>query len=627
MPKPHHVAAITPSSFPLTTPDIPTTYVVRDESYLPAGDQPEWLPTWLPLGSNTSCLHVLPEVIAEMMSANERPIMWENIGDFRLSTLARSAKGTIMPMPTMQRLCETAQAIQAELNRHMDQNSDTPEPLADVMERVLTMLQEAFAFSVAQIWLAPPTPPEQGSGSVIRGSNTHVPDTVAKALNALARQSHYEQRRCQSYVAAAGVTITALPLRQDQAMSGALVVGRPAQQPLRDDEAGMAELMAMQITGALVVEEKRVAAQISAQFWNTVYDSQPDGFILYDKQHNVTRYSQAALDLAVNRAEVIAARAAGKTVTPVWQTRWPNEAEVSPADAPSMRAIMTGTQTKAAQLWVCPDPAKSQTKIPVLVSASPLVNGDAAIQGAVVRFQDITSMKAVETLKVRLVNNIQHDIRSPLTRVLVSAQMLRKQAERMTPEKLGDYVTGTEAAITTIEAKLNNLADLDNAIGDPPVHMSLVDHVWSYLHDLRQHYGVRRIQCQIEAVDSALEGFWSPREIDSVIDNLIQNAIKYSPEDSSIVVRLFPTRRLDRWMARMEVIDQGYGVAAEDKVRIFDPEYRGVKQTPDGRDIPGTGLGLDICKAAIRLHEGRIGVESTGPGKGSTFYIELPLAR
>lgn len=105
-----------------------------------------------------------------------------------------------------------------------------------------------------------------------------------------------------------------------------------------------------------------------------------------------------------------------------------------------------------------------------------------------------------------------------------------------------------------------------------------------------------------------------------VISNLVDNAIKYSPESGSIALRVFERNDL----AVLEVSDDGPGIAPEDQGRVFDRFYRADKAR--SRDLGGTGLGLAIVKWGVEAHEGRVELESE-IGRGSTFRVYLPLEK
>lgn len=111
------------------------------------------------------------------------------------------------------------------------------------------------------------------------------------------------------------------------------------------------------------------------------------------------------------------------------------------------------------------------------------------------------------------------------------------------------------------------------------------------------------------------------QRVGQVLDNLITNAIKYTPERGIITVRA----RVEGTALRVEVSDTGIGVPEDQQRRIFQA-FTQVDMS-NTRNAGGVGLGLSICKALVEAHGGRIGVESAGEGKGSTFWFTLPLTR
>ena len=110
------------------------------------------------------------------------------------------------------------------------------------------------------------------------------------------------------------------------------------------------------------------------------------------------------------------------------------------------------------------------------------------------------------------------------------------------------------------------------------------------------------------------------RRVRQVVDNLIDNAIKYSEKGTKICVQ---ARRTGAELL-LSVTDQGIGIPAEDAERIFDRMYRIEQRLAMEQEIGGAGLGLAICKGLVEAHGGRIWVDSH-LGKGSTFYFTLPL--
>lgn len=115
--------------------------------------------------------------------------------------------------------------------------------------------------------------------------------------------------------------------------------------------------------------------------------------------------------------------------------------------------------------------------------------------------------------------------------------------------------------------------------------------------------------------------FGVPRLLEESLTNYVDNAIKYTPPGGRIVARVRPGEAPGTF--RVEVSDTGVGIAPEDKARLFSEFTRLGRGHPAVKSVPGTGLGLSIVRRIIESHGGRVGVSSE-PGKGSTFWLELP---
>jgi len=114
-----------------------------------------------------------------------------------------------------------------------------------------------------------------------------------------------------------------------------------------------------------------------------------------------------------------------------------------------------------------------------------------------------------------------------------------------------------------------------------------------------------------------------PEQTMQVLNNLVMNAIQYTPEGGRIVVSTGKQEANGRVWSTVTVADTGIGILEEELPRIFDRFFRG--EEPRLMQVPGTGRGLAIVKDIVELHEGRVTVESQ-VGEGTTFTVWLPLA-
>ena len=131
----------------------------------------------------------------------------------------------------------------------------------------------------------------------------------------------------------------------------------------------------------------------------------------------------------------------------------------------------------------------------------------------------------------------------------------------------------------------------------------------------------KEIRWKIEALNEDVEVFMDSLWIKQVLDNLISNALKHSPDHSLILISSYIT---PSGTLKISVKDEGKGVSKEEEKRIFEAFYKKQKK---GELFKNTGLGLAIAHAVIKQHQGTINILSDGPGRGTLFYFELPKIR
>ncbi len=234
--------------------------------------------------------------------------------------------------------------------------------------------------------------------------------------------------------------------------------------------------------------------------------------------------------------------------------------------------------------------------------------------------RSIEEQKRLEQLRNDLVHMLVHDLRSPLTGMLAFLDLLESS----------ELSEATRNDVRTIKTAARNLTEMISAIldvsrlesGRMPLNRESCDP-----KDLIQK-AVQRLGRGLSGAGVTVEvgpGVTSVecdrQLVERVIINLLANALKYTPKDTSVIVRALPAED----GLRIEVEDTGPGVPPDMQERIFD-KFAQVETRRKGRAPYSTGLGLTFCKLAVEAHGGRIGVDSQ-VGHGSTFWFVLPTAR
>jgi PAS domain S-box-containing protein len=250
------------------------------------------------------------------------------------------------------------------------------------------------------------------------------------------------------------------------------------------------------------------------------------------------------------------------------------------------------------------------------------ISGVDFAEGTVYAFRDLTEERGLERLKSDFVSTVSHELRTPLAAIYGAAMTLRREDVPLSPEQregmLG-VVSGEAERLARIVNEILLASRLDSdlvevSIGDVDAGELAATVVAAAGAHLPANVDLRLlVPPDLPPISADAD------KLRQVLVNLVENAIKYSPDGGTVEVALatVPGR------LRFSVRDEGLGVPAAEQSRIFEKFYR---LDPDlTRGVGGTGLGLYICREIVRRMDGRIWVDSQ-PGVGSTFSFELPLA-
>lgn len=247
------------------------------------------------------------------------------------------------------------------------------------------------------------------------------------------------------------------------------------------------------------------------------------------------------------------------------------------------------------------------------------------ISGLVCVLSDITEQEKVEQERRSFVSNVSHELRTPLTSVKSYTESLIDGAwedKEIAPEFLKVISTETDRMIRMI-TDLLNLSRMDQGKQELNLEFvsinELVAHIIDRFEVVLKSEQYRNKKYKIER-DFTQRTLWVEIDQDKfiqVIDNIMNNAIKYSPDGGKITCRLMETHN----SVVISITDEGLGIPRKDIGHVFDRFYRVDKAR--ARSMGGTGLGLAISKEVVQLHGGKIWVTSV-ENKGSTFFISLP---
>ncbi len=238
--------------------------------------------------------------------------------------------------------------------------------------------------------------------------------------------------------------------------------------------------------------------------------------------------------------------------------------------------------------------------------------------------QSNEQLKEALDVRTRLTRMLVHDFRSPLTAMMIAAEIAGDLCEDAGQKEAQGYVEDVlqgGSRLAGLTSDLLRVAQLeDGAVSPQREAFSLDDLAHELAGDMKRLAEQRHLTIEVDAevpLTVSADRQWTYR----VMQNLVDNALRHSPKQSSVSVRV---SRSDgyRGMARVDIADSGTGIPAEHREHVF----RQFAQLP-GNKRRGTGLGLTFCRLAIEAHGGTIAADERGDGKpGALFWFTVPLA-
>ncbi|CAG1011023.1 two-component system, OmpR family, sensor histidine kinase VicK [Anaerolineales bacterium] len=237
--------------------------------------------------------------------------------------------------------------------------------------------------------------------------------------------------------------------------------------------------------------------------------------------------------------------------------------------------------------------------------------------GGAITMQDISYLKELDRLKSDFIHTISHDLRSPLTAIMGYTELVERTGPLThNQQEFLRRLQGSAQHITTLVNDLLDLGRLDAGFDTrrETVHL---DNVLKYSLDIFDNQVKKKnIKLSVNVAPNLKALRANPIRIRQMLDNLVGNAIKYTPTDGSVHVSM----SMEGEQIIIKVKDTGVGIPPEEQGRVFEKFYRASNAA---RGAQGSGLGLAIVKSIVDSHQGRVWVEST-VGKGSTFIVLLP---
>ncbi len=256
-----------------------------------------------------------------------------------------------------------------------------------------------------------------------------------------------------------------------------------------------------------------------------------------------------------------------------------------------------------------------------LPRATPVYESRGVIVGATVFLQDVTRLRRFEELKNDVVATIAHEFRTPLTSLRMAVHLCTEQVAGPLTEKQAELLHAAREDCDRLQSMVDDLLDMSRIeAGRVELYPLPTPVGWlteNAVEQFKSEAETRGVRLSVDIPVPEIRVLADHERVGHVFSNLIKNALRHTEREGSVSLGA----SLTNGAVRFTVTDTGNGIARKYHERLFEKFF----QVPEG-DVKGTGLGLFIAKEIVRAHGGDIGVESE-PGKGSTFWFTLPVAR
>jgi len=297
------------------------------------------------------------------------------------------------------------------------------------------------------------------------------------------------------------------------------------------------------------------------------------------------------------------------------------------ADTPNGKAkargvfqrFLAGEEIRDEELEMC---RADGSRVWVSLSVRPIRDKEGQVIASRSVVADITEQKKLDQLKDDFIGLVSHELRSPMTVITGAINTALTEAERLSPEETRQLLQDAALEAELLSNLLGNLLELSRVQAARLVLHTEATSVSNIIQD-----AVDKIKRQSPVHQFIVDTprkipplYADPLRLERILYNLLENAVKYSPQGGEIWVSVKPQKE----HLVIGVSDQGVGISPADQAKLFGPFQRLEESRPDG--VRGVGLGLLVCRRLVEAHGGRIWVESE-PGRGSTFFFTMPLSQ
>jgi PAS domain S-box-containing protein len=427
-----------------------------------------------------------------------------------------------------------------------------------------------------------------------------IPDLASK-LSSIAQETGLLLRQ-----------VVALPMVAEQIFLGAIFIFRSHSTRFSPDDrqilASFANYAAIAVNNAHLYE----TAVTERQRLDALLESSADGIMVLKPNLQIERINRAFVSLTGWASEEAVGRRYDEVIA--WERRQSNLTLKEAVDQgwPGREGPTLYVEGELRR--------RNGSVVSVGITYAPVLSRNRRLLNIIGTTRDITHFREADTLKDTFISVVSHELKTPVSIIKGYAETLRRPEARRNTELVDEMLDEIVSESDRLARLVDDLLDASRLEAGGLAFHEIEDVDMSMIAQrvIERYQGqTARHELQIDFADDfpLIQG--DAQRLEQVMDNLVSNAIKYSPRGGPVVIR----GRSSPAEVVVSVSDEGVGIPLDEQERIFHRFYR--REGPETRAVSGTGLGLYLVRAIVEAHGGRIWIDST-PGQGATFYVALP---
>jgi PAS domain S-box-containing protein len=426
---------------------------------------------------------------------------------------------------------------------------------------------------------------------------TSVPEEVIGENRGVCNQYGYE-------------SVALVPMRHKDRILGLIHLADESENNISVEKVRFLERVGAYIGEALHAFIAEEALQESERRYRDLYEKAPNAYFSVGENGCIEQANRSAVELLGYSLDELL----GRPVLDLYADTPTSKAKAQEV----LQRFRAGEEIHGEELEMC---RADGSKVWISLSVRPIRDKEGQVVASRSTAVDITEHKKLDQLKDEFIGLVSHELRSPLTVIMGALNTVLSEGARLSPEEMRQLLQDAAWETESLSHLLGNLLELSRVQAN---RLFLHTEPISFKNVIQD--AVERIRQQSPAYQFIID---LPRglppihadqlRLERILYNLLENAVKYSPQGDKI--RVFAKPEEEQLV--IGVSDQGIGISLHDQTKLFEPFQR--LEDPRLEGVKGAGLGLLVCRRLVEAHGGRIWVESV-PGHGSTFFFTLPFA-